>query len=313
VVGQNQVGVLYGENMKNPMDTDRTVPFTPTIGIGLTTTNPKTGKMTTAPAAVAKQSLTARGDNVTVTSTSGNYSGQAAAFISSGGVRGISADATTSAAPPPAGNAAARAYDPFEIPSGSSYVYDPTITATVELDSPDASGGIAAFAVDSSVFTTDSVDNFTADGTPLNDTLWYLSVGGDTPTTSTSDVLVDFELNPLALNEIMFPSSFLASIGPYSDTDSEALLIDQALDQSIASQLALNGDAVDLNGVDPFPTGTMFQAISGGVEYADDVDAVVSAAPEPASLVLLSGSLVILAGSRRVSKSARMTGEDSRL
>ena len=64
--------------------------------------------------------------------------------------------------------------------------------------------------MDGSVFTTDDVNNFPDDGSPLEDTLWNLSLSADGPLGSTSDVDVDFELNPLAFNEILLPSSYLS-------------------------------------------------------------------------------------------------------
>jgi PEP-CTERM motif len=238
-----------------------------------------------------KQSLKLKGDNETATSTSGIYTGQASAFISAKGVRGITATAYTTANPPPGGSAAAQAIDPFEVPSGTAYVYDPTVTGSVELDTANAAAGFAAFALDSSVFTTDSLDNFVDDGAPLDQTLWYLSVGSDQPTASISDVFVNFQLNPLALDEIQFSTGFLASLGTYTDTASEVLLIDQTISQFVESQLTRNGSEVDLDTAHLFPAGTMFQPIAGGVEYADAVDAVVTQVPEPGALPLFGFGL----------------------
>ena len=262
--------------------------------------------------ALTKRSLSTPGDNVEITSTSGMYKGRAAAVLSLKGVRFLLAQARIFGTPPPQGAAAAKAYDPFEVPSGSIFGYDPTVTASVELDSPGVAGGFAAFAVDSSVFVSDSLDNFVDDGSPLDQTLWYLAVGGDTPTTSTNAVRVDFQLNPLALNEIQFSSSFLASLGPFSDTVSEALLIDQAIDRFITSQLALNGADVALNDVHLFPAGTTFSAIAGGVEYADDVDAVVTTVPELGTLSLLGIGLAALALSRSGLRRWRAVGRPGR-
>ena len=58
----------------------------------------------------------------------------------------------------------------------------------------------------------------------------------------------------------------------------------------------LSGDGVDLNDVRLFPTGTTFLAIERGVNYAEGVDAVASAVPEPGTLSLLGAGLVGLAG-----------------
>ncbi len=58
----------------------------------------------------------------------------------------------------------------------------------------------------------------------------------------------------------------------------------------------LSGDGVDLNDVRLFPTGTTFSAIERGVNYAEGVDAVASAVPEPGTLSLLGAGLVGLAG-----------------
>jgi hypothetical protein len=210
VVGQNQVQMLYGDKAKS---SPRSVSYGPTIS---------TGKLN-------KAGLTLNGDNVTITSTSGMYTAQAGAFRAT--PKGdIFAKTSISGTPPPTGQAAAQAIDPFEVPSGSANAYDPAVSASVELDPPNVAGGFAAFAVDSSVFTSDSLDNYMDDGSPLNQTLWYLSVGGDTPTTSTNALLVNFQLNPLARNEIQFSSSFLASLGTYTDAASEAVLINQAID-----------------------------------------------------------------------------------
>jgi hypothetical protein len=298
VLRQNPAALVDNYTMRNAQPTPEINYYQPTVGLAVTMgTAPNT---TTVPVAIRKNSIANPGDNVTLTSTSGAYSATAKAFVSSGGVRGILADATGT--PPPGGRSAARAFDPIDIPSGTAFSYSPTISATVQLGSAGIDGGFAYFAVDSSVFTSDTVDNYVQDGAPFDGSLWYLTVGGDSPTASTSDAQVDFQLNPLALNEIQLPTSFIASLGPFTDTDSEVLLIDSAIDQSIGSQLTLNGNTVGLDNVNVFPTGTTFGAINGGVEYAEDVDAALTTAPEPASLVILATGLLACAAMRRVPK-----------
>jgi hypothetical protein len=242
------------------------------------------------------------GDQVTVTSTTGQYRGQASAFIASG--RRITANASVAdPLPPPPGAAAARAVDPFYIPSVSVLAYDPTIDASLQLDTAGVSGGSLYWATDSSVFTAGSVDNFDEAGTQLDQTLWYLSLGGVGPLTNPSGIGVDFVLNPLALREISFSSSFLAGLGTYTDAASEARLINLAVDRLIASALTFNGSAFVLpTGFHLFPTGTMFMAASGGVQYADGVDAGLVDEPENVSLVLLGLIGAGTFGRRKVTK-----------
>jgi hypothetical protein len=296
VLRQNTAALVDNYTMRNAQATPEINYYQPTVGLGVTTGTASNTR--TVPVAIRKNSIANPGDNVTLTSTSGAYSGTAKAFVSTGGVRGISADATGT--PPPGGRSAARAFDPIDIPSGSAFSYSPTISATVQLGSSGIDGGFAYFAVDSSVFTSDTVDNYLQDGAPFDGSLWYLTVGGDSRTAGTSDVQVDFQLNPLALNEIQLPASFIASLGTFTDTDSEVLLIDAAIDQSIGSQLTIDGDTVGLTNVNVFPSGTTFTAINGGVEYAEDVDAALTTAPEPASLTILATSVVVGAAMRRM-------------
>jgi hypothetical protein len=241
-------------------------------------------------------------DQVTIASSTGQYLGDASAFINPVGQRLLYASATFFPAPvgpPPPGAAAGEAADPFFVPSSSSpLTYDPVLNNRIQLNSTSLSGGALSWAVDSSVFTSDSVDNFLLDGAPLDKTLWFLALGAQGPITSQGGVGVDFEINPLALNEITFPSSFLAGLGTYSNTTQEAALIDKAIDQIVAGALTLNGSEADLLGFNPFPAGTTFTAANGGVEYADGVNAGLVAAPEPSTWLLLATGALGLLGIR---------------
>jgi hypothetical protein len=126
---------------------------------------------------------------------------------------------------------------------------------------------------------------------PFDQTLWYLSIGGQL-INDTFSLFVDFELNPLALDEIQYPSSFLASLPSFSDNVSEALAISAATTDFIVSQLAFDA-AADLNAVHLFPAGTLFNAREGGVQYASAAAAVLTAS-EPSSLAVVAVALLCL-------------------
>jgi hypothetical protein len=240
-------------------------------------------------------------DQVTIASRTGQYLGDASAFINPVGQRLLLAGATVSPPlPPRPGAAAGLATDPFFVPSsGSPLLYDPVLNDRIQLETRGISGGALSWAVDSSVFTSDSVDNFVRDGAPLDKTLWFLAIGAQGPIGSRSDVGIDFEINPQALNEITFPSRFLAGLGPFSNAASVAALIDQAVNQAVAAALTPNGNEVDLRNFDPFPAGTTFSAASGGVQYADGVNAGITGAPEPGTWLLLATGLLGLLGMGR--------------
>lgn len=247
--------------------------------------------------------LPAAGDEVTVTSVTGQYTGEGSAS-NIGGVRVLSASADAGALPPPPGAAAGFAFDPFFISSSSSLAYAPRLNATLNANAPGVAAGALYWATDSSVFTSDDVYNFTADGAPLDKTLWYLAIDDSGAINSLSDVNVDFVLNPAALNEILFPSSFLAGLGPFSNPATEAALIDAAIDQDVMSALSLSSGALSLSpNFDPFPNGTMFSPVSGGVTYGDGVEAAVEA-PEPGTGWLLLPAMALAFTVRRPARAA---------
>jgi hypothetical protein len=244
------------------------------------------------------------GDSEVLTSVSGRYTAfaQQADLATAPKGRYIAVGAYNPGVglpPPPPGSGAGYALDPFTVPAGPPYAYAPTIDASLQFGDSSASGGAEFFAVDSSVFTSDDVNNFPDDGSPLEDTLWNLSLSADGPLASTSDVDVDFELNPLALNEIMLPSSYLSSLPRYSDslTAAEiATLVDGAIDNAIGQALTFDDGTVSLQDFALFPADTLFQAADGGVVYAEGVDAGLTDVPEPATLWLVGAGLFALAG-----------------
>lgn len=251
-----------------------------------------------SPVNASKSWLATSGDQYFANSSTGEYSGSGTAYAYTSKktgslMRGLVATASQiGALPPPPGDAAGYASDPFGVTSGS-YTYDPVLDASITLDNPYVSGGLDCFATDGSVFTSDSMDNFDADGAPLADTLWSVSIGGSTPTTSVGSVYVDFELNPVALKEISFSSAFLSPLGSYSDQASEAALIDHAMDAIIEGELSVSGDEIDLSNAEFFPDGTTYSPLSNGEEYEDGVAADIIGVPLPRSVWM---GLVCLVG-----------------
>lgn len=257
------------------------------------------------PGALNKSSLKMANDQYMITSTTGQYTGMARAFINAAGARMVSASAMiTGQLPPQNGNATGQVNDPIDIPAGDQLPYAPTVSGDVDLDSSTESGGVVFYAEDSNSFTTDTVDNFENDGDPLNQTLWYLSLGAsDVTTNGTATVNVDFELNPAELGEISLPPSFVSSLGSFSTPTAEAGLIDAEVDSLVTSDLTVTGDEVDLpsGGLDLLPVGSMFDAPAGADdEFGDGVAASVEV-PEPAPglMFLAVGGAAMLCRWRR--------------
>jgi hypothetical protein len=254
-----------------------------------------------------KTNIKQASDIQTQFSVTGTYQGSGNQFQSPSG-RYIAALAFTNstAAKPPAGAAAGAAYDPILVPGGAMYSYSPMVDASFQLGDVSESGGVDMYAVDSTVFTSDDLSNFLNDGSPFDETLWHLNLAANGPVTDPSNVSVDFELNPLALAEIIFPTSYLVSLPGYSMslTDAQiAELIDAAVDGAATEALSLVGDTVQLQNFSPFPAGTSY-APTKSAEYAEGVDAGLTTVPEPSSILLLAGAILILIGFHRGTISA---------
>jgi len=165
-----------------------------------------------------KANIKQAGDIQSLISVAGVYQGSGNQFETPAG-RSLAALGFTTfsqVGPPPPGAAAGAAFDPVDVPGGSILPYAPTVDAKMKLGDANTSGGLDVYAVDSTVFTSGDVGDFLNDGSPFADTLWHLNLAGDGPVGGTSDVSVDFELNPLALQEIVLPSSYLLSLPGYS-------------------------------------------------------------------------------------------------
>jgi hypothetical protein len=256
-----------------------------------------------------KKSLIVEGlDAEEVVSVTGAYKGVGGQFIyPTKGVDtryvGALALQDTSKGIPPKGSAAGSATDPFTVPGGSIYPYGDTIDASLQLSDSSSFGGVEFYAVDSSVFPSDDLDQFLEDGSPFAETLWSLSLTANGVLTDKSEVQVDFTLNPKALNEIGLPTSFLYTLPGYSPGLSQAEiadLVDTAIDDAISQSLTLQDGAVSLSEFPLFPAGTLFAPADDGVIYADGVNTVLSDVPEPGTLWLIGSGLIAWAWSRRV-------------
>jgi hypothetical protein len=241
-----------------------------------------------------KAQLTKLNDLTNITSNTLQYTGSASAFVDNAGKKITKALATNKkpAQNPQMGKAIGEVIDPYMISSGSN-AYLPTVSASIQLDGVGDSGSATYSAVDSYVFTSDTVENFYSSNAPLSNALWSLTLSGSGPTLSTAAVSVDFEFNPKALNEITFPPSYLATLGSYSDPTTEAALINLSMDASIRGALTYNSAGeVDLPaGYSPFPVGTTFTPAGAGVQYGDAAEAEIVGVPEPAPGALLMAAV----------------------
>jgi len=256
-----------------------------------------------------KSLIVKAGDSETITSASGAYSALAAQLAKADGTREIQAG--TRLTDSVAGKAAAAAYDPVTIPGGSTYSYAPTVSASVQVDDLTTSAGTVSYALDSNTFTSGDLDTFPTGSPSMDPTLWYLGLSADGPVASVSDLGIDFELNPVALNEISFPTAYLTSLPGYSPslTPAElAALIDTQIETALMQPgvISIAGDGTaSLSDYQFFPDGTTFTPANGqDVEYADGSNAAIEDdVPEPESggfFVLAALGLGISRRPRRV-------------
>jgi hypothetical protein len=257
-----------------------------------------TGNPTVAVENQPKALLVVSGDNESLTSQSGDFKGYAYDTLGAASVGGIFGAIAISSGG--SGKAAGAAYDPTSVPGGSSYSYQPLMDASIQTDGIGSTASAMVYAVDSYVFTSDNVANFLDDGAPFANSLWELGVSASGAVSSVSDLDVEFDLNPMALDELGFPTSYLYSLPGYSPSMTEAevaLLIDQQMDAALASPgvWTIAGGEADLTGFSPFPAGTMYTPEGSEVDYAAGADAYVEDdVPEPGSAAGMLVGLIAL-------------------
>jgi hypothetical protein len=174
------------------------------------------------------------------------------------------------------GQGAGIVYDPIQLSSSiSGYQY--TINANLQAGAG-GDGAVEYFAVDSRL--TDP-STFIERGQPISDALWALTIVEPGAVASPSDLLVDFEINPLALSE-----GILSAPGGLDPT---------AIENSIRNAFVPAGDGATLTGFNLFRANTTY-SIDQPITYAAGVSAEVSAVPEPPSATLLGiGALGLIA------------------
>jgi hypothetical protein len=247
----------------------------------------------------AKSLMVKPDDQELLQSASSLHRGYARQFVTDTGTLQIQAYAIGLGSPN--GKAAGAAYDPFIVPGGATYTYAPAVDASVECDDTSSFASAMAYAVDSTTFTSDDLDNFPEDGAPMNQTLWFVGVSADGPIASVSDLGIDFELNPLALNEISFPTTYLSMLPGYSPTLSAAqlaVLIDAQIDGTLEQPgvITISDGTASISDYSLFPDGTTFTPFNGqDVEYGDGANAAEEEVPEPGAVGLLVLALPLIA------------------
>jgi hypothetical protein len=259
----------------------------------------KYGPPTIALRAERKNQIVKAGDEETLMSQTGLFFG-AASQNQLNPLLGTRITATASAQVGPAeGSAAAEVYDPFTVSSSIPLAYDPTVRATLALIHTSDFAGVQFYALDSLVFPESDIMNFVELGSPFDQTLWSLSLTASGLLPSAAAVEVDFELNPLALTELLFPSAYLSALPGFTPLLSAveiAALVNQEFENRIGQSLAFNDGTVTLD-AHLFPAGMMFQPFEGSVVFATGAAAVLTT-PEPGCLWLLGIGACMMMGAR---------------
>jgi hypothetical protein len=143
---------------------------------------------------------------------------------------------------------------------GPTYAYAPSLNVSIELESNNR-GGVSLFAVDGTVTNPDDEAGLLYDSVPSSQTLWLLTMDATGPVSSSGQVAYNFAVNPLALDEIALPPSYLTSRPWYhvgmSDTEI-AFHFSEDVESAISTSMTVSGGRVALTNFAPFPGGTTY-------------------------------------------------------
>lgn len=208
-------------------------------------------------------------------------------------------------APKTIGKAAGAAYDPFMVPGGQSYAYQPNIDISIGSDG-DSSGSVLFYALDIHTYASSDLETFADAGMPMDQTLWNLRIGADGPITSQLQLHIQFQLNPAALSEIHFaPSMTVGFANFYSLPPAvQAVLISAEIDTNLSTpgRFTVSGGTATLTDYDLFAPGTTFTSSGGSVPFGEGVNVSGVEVPEPAVVALIVIAVVgSVAGRRRTS------------
>jgi hypothetical protein len=190
------------------------------------------------------------------------------------------------------GAAGAIAYDPFTLNSGGRTTYDPTLNGSLQLDTSRDSGEIAFLATDS--FVDPTLGSLIASGPqPMNQTLWTLDISANGPISSVSNLTINFNLNPLAFQELSIPG-YTSSMALAFDTS-----VDNALESRTGPISVVDGTAM-LSDFAPFSSTTFTPLYGMGEQIADGNQSSVSLVPLPRGAVMGLSLLVAIWGASGV-------------